>query len=58
MSKKILKNKIYKRFPLKLWKNDCEECCMICEDPDECRDSCINGEITCNQCEYGGIESE
>ena len=42
--------KIYKRFPIKLWISECEMCCMeCCIDVEECSDSCVKNEITCNQ---------
>lgn len=54
-----MSNKPYKRFPIKLWKSECETCCMDCFlDMDECLSSCIKNHITCNQCEYWGDEND
>ena len=53
-----MSKKIYKRFPIKLWTNDCDACCIECEYFRKCRESCYKEEITCNQCEYGGEDNE
>lgn len=47
-------NKVYKRFPIKLWENECESCCMECYMEKDCKESCVRDNITCNQCKYGG----
>lgn len=44
--------KIYKRFPIKLWENECGECCAECDYFDMCGYGCYKQEVTCNQCEY------
>ena len=44
--------KIYKRFPIKLWGNECGECCAECDYFDMCGYGCYKQEVTCNQCEY------
>ena len=44
--------KIYKRFEIKAWENPCFDCCMCCDYVDNCEDSCVNNDITCNQCLY------
>ena len=49
-----MSKKIYKRFPIKLWGNECDMCCMDCDlELEECSSSCIKNEITCNQCKLG-----
>ena len=48
-----MRNKVYKRFPIKLWDSDCAACCMECEKPEKCSGSCIKKNVTCNQCEHG-----
>lgn len=51
-----MSKKIYKRFPIKLWTNNCDECCFDCDYMGDCLDACDREEITCNQCEYGKDE--
>ena len=51
-----MSNKIYKRFPIKLWTNDCDECCFDCDYFDMCRYGCYKQDVTCNQCKYGEDE--
>ena len=53
-----MSKKIYKRFPIKLWTNICNDCCMKCDFVDDCDEGCIEEDITCNQCEYGGNSNE
>ncbi|MBO8434351.1 MAG: hypothetical protein IAC55_03395 [Tyzzerella sp.] len=48
-----MNNKIYKRFPIKMWENECNDCCVLCDGFDICESSCSKEEITCNQCKYG-----
>ena len=47
--------KIYKRFPIKLWENECGDCCAECDYFDMCGYGCYKQEVTCNQCEYEEI---
>ena len=44
--------KVYKRFPIKLWENECGDCCAECDYFDMCGYGCYKQEVTCNQCEY------
>lgn len=53
-----MRNKVYKRHPIKLWENDCGGCCVICGQASMCRDSCFHAHITCNQCDYSSTSSK
>ena len=52
----IMSNKIYKRFPIKLWESECDVCCIECEYLDNCIGGCVKNEITCNQCKHNEEE--
>lgn len=45
-------------FTIKLWGNECDYCCAICEDESYCEDSCMNKsqEIYCSECKYNEKE--